>query len=445
MPVKLHPDCRKRVVELTAEGIPHIVAKNGMFPDRLSCLMAFFEGEMALPNQGQVHQQLVSYIDEHPLISFFMDVVGFELWIRDEYLGDKPAIKLVEIAGYNDPGALAERLVGQLESLPWKYTWSLRLPEHIGHQLGSFSESFDLGPQARLVRPHPEMNEVFPLTSADLQQNRRVHGGGLLGLLWKDEQLKWESDGAYLQLCVEGYIGQYGSTLPADEAKRTMKAFVGLGIALRLFEVDYSLIAGRTKFGTPSHIYVHRLHGEAWQIDNKLELSDTESRALNSIKLHELNGALDTQEKKAGWAISTLHEMKDVFSPDVDAGAILLASQWLFDSYMGTDELLAFVQAMVVLEILLGDKAASDEIGLGELLRNRCAYLISDTHTERAELLRDFNSIYKVRSKIVHQGKHRLNAEERVLFNKLRWMCRRAISEEVNLLRATIREKNKNP
>ena len=91
---------------------------------------------------------------------------------------------------------------------------------------------------------------------------------------------------------------------------------------------------------------------------------------------------------------------------------------------------------MIVLEILLGEEDRSDEIGLGELLRNRCAYLIGKTHKQRSEILRDFNRIYAVRSLIVHRGKSRLTPDERSLFHKLRWMCRRVIEEELTLLKA---------
>jgi hypothetical protein len=66
---------------------------------------------------------------------------------------------------------------------------------------------------------------------------------------------------------------------------------------------------------------------------------------------------------------------------------LLLAAQWLFDSCTAEDEILAFVQAVVVLEILLGDETPSEEIGLGALLRNRCAYLIANKVEERARLI----------------------------------------------------------
>jgi hypothetical protein len=104
------------------------------------------------------------------------------------------------------------------------------------------------------------------------------------------------------------------------------------------------------------------------------------------------------------------------------------------ESFGGADEMLSFVQAAVVLEILLGDKAASDVVGLGELLRNRCAYLISRSQAEREQILQDFQRIYAVRSNIVHAGKKRLNMAEWRLFLRLRWICQRVIREEARLL-----------
>jgi hypothetical protein len=152
--------------------------------------------------------------------------------------------------------------------------------------------------------------------------------------------------------------------------------------------------------------------------------------------MHTLDGKLVTEESKAVWATHCLADIAAAFSAGKKADSILLAGQWLFDSHAGHDELLSFIQAMVVLEILLGDKKISDEIGIGELMRNRCAYLIGTSHADRVGLLDTFNQIYRVRSQIVHSGKHRLTVEERSLFFRLRWMCRRVISREMELLKA---------
>jgi Apea-like HEPN len=91
---------------------------------------------------------------------------------------------------------------------------------------------------------------------------------------------------------------------------------------------------------------------------------------------------------------------------------------------------------MIALEILLGDKQRSDLMGLSELLRNRCAYLIGKNQRQRESILDDFGRIYDVRSQIVHRGKSRLSRQEQYLFFRLRWMCFRVIQEEVRLLEA---------
>jgi len=154
----------------------------------------------------------------------------------------------------------------------------------------------------------------------------------------------------------------------------------------------------------------------------------------NDLVLHDLNGKLDSDNLLEKWARNILSKIASVFKQEHRSRRIILAGQWFFDSYCGVNELLSFVQTAVVMEILLGDKTVSDLMGLGELLRNRCAYLISETHEERTKILRDFQLIYHVRSSIVHAGKKRLNIEERVLFSKLQWLCRRVIQEEVRLL-----------
>lgn len=78
---------------------------------------------------------------------------------------------------------------------------------------------------------------------------------------------------------------------------------------------------------------------------------------------------------------------------------------------------------------------------LNVLLRNRCAYLIGNSQEDRAELLEWFRKIYDVRSQIVHSGKHWLSASEFELFARLRWICRRVIRKEIDLLQAD--EKNR--
>ena len=90
----------------------------------------------------------------------------------------------------------------------------------------------------------------------------------------------------------------------------------------------------------------------------------------------------------------------------------------------------------VALEILLGEKASSDLIGIGELLANRCAYLIGKSHTQRGEIQAEVKSIYATRSRIVHAGQSRLSAREKHQLARLHVLCVRVIEKELELLAA---------
>lgn len=112
----------------------------------------------------------------------------------------------------------------------------------------------------------------------------------------------------------------------------------------------------------------------------------------------------------------------------------MLASEWFLDSCAAAHRLFSFVQTAVVLEILLGDKARSDLLSLGELLGNRCAYLIAKSHKERENILEIFREFYEVRSQIVHRGKPQLGLRENYLLHQMQQVCSRVISREVELL-----------
>lgn len=134
------------------------------------------------------------------------------------------------------------------------------------------------------------------------------------------------------------------------------------------------------------------------------------------------------------WVRYVLSRMKAVLSAGDRAKGILLACQWLFQARTSRDELLAYVHAMVVLEILLGEDDFRNDISLGELLRNRCAYLIGNDLQERSYLMVTFQKIYEVRSQIVHRGKHLLSAKDRALLGELMSICQRVINKEIELL-----------
>ncbi|MFZ1883388.1 MAG: hypothetical protein WAU53_07225 [Rhodoplanes sp.] len=430
MAIELHPKCKTRLIEVLTKGLPKIRAKNGMFIDRLS-VISIVAVDSVLPESGRVREQL-DYVDELPLTQFVVETLDMELWELDKFDGDRPLVNLFDIQGYSDATAVATRLLDSFQTLPWQYQLTFTLPDEIKMLLEPELYEFRLGPNIRLARPGKTFKERFPLDSGNARRNQDIEGSPLL-FYDASKPPTWKVDALYLQVQVDGFVGQDGGSQTTVRAERLVRAFGGLGIALGLFVHRHKYIHGAAR---KTHYYVHRRNADGkWKPENRLEADDATDRGLRGLELSSPDGHLKTDAAKAAWVKARLQDLAVAFSSGPKAEPLLLAAQWLFDSYAGRDELLSFVQAMIVLEILLGDKNIAEEIGLGALLRNRLAYMIGSSYRDRTELLEDFSSIYRVRSQIVHTGKHRLSSEERRLFLKLRWMCLRVMAKELELLK----------
>lgn len=428
MPIDLHPNCRARLVELVGAALPHLRVHNGKFLLRSAGKgrELLYRADEALPQKGPVYDSLLSYIDEQPLSEFIHDKLTDEL--RDAEYSEIEGQTLCEIDGFRDAAAVATRLIEEFVALPQEYRLTFPLPYDLWPALPPSKSRRDLSPRVRTVRTNPELVNELPLVP---NQERTPLVNGLLGLLSSDYGGAWKENAVHLQVDVQGFIGGYGGSSPDAEAQRTLRAFYGLGLALRLFDrsTKYSMATPRWSY------FVHRRTSEAtYEPQRRLELDENLSRAMERLGMHTLGGWVNSPERQASWSEGILGQMASVFSMGVKSESILLASQWYFDSVTGPDYLLQYVQAMVVLEILLGDKAATKDISLNELLRNRCAYLIGSSQEERAELHKRFTEIYDVRSQIVHRGKHRLSGKEQWMLSQLRSICRRVIQKEVSLL-----------
>jgi hypothetical protein len=383
--------------------------------------------DTTIPTSGPVRDQLTDYVNETPVSTFIVDQLRSELLQLNQYQQNKASVSLTEIGGYEDPKQVAKRLVDQISSLPWQYKLTVRLPQQLMPLLPLGENAVELSDEIKLVRADDNFQSLYPLETLNLTSLGLLGLGGLGGGPYRSSS--WEPSAEYLQITATGFIGPYGGSIPAWRAESILRAFCGLGIALRLFKVTrkYTFSGPFAPQQPSAHFIVHRQHSDqSWRFEGKLNLSDERSRALDTL---EKNPELEP------YTNFIFSQLRAVFSGEPKAEPIIIASEWFFDSYTGHDELLSYVQAMVVLEILLGDKATSKEIGLRRLLSNRCAYLIGKTQEERAVILSDFDQIYTVRSNIVHQGKSRLTHDELMLFHKLQWFCHRVIYKEIELLK----------
>lgn len=421
--IDLHKKCEEQITTRLARALGEATVKNMMFLDRHS-LSELLNAEKSLPNSGIIKDSLESYISETPLYDFVFGSIAKELCERDQYDASQEQLLLREINGFEDLEQRAAALVAELKSLPWRYCFTFPLTSEIARHIEK--TEIVISDSVKIAKRSDNFDEKYPLYSGIEGRDKDLHGSSLLAPV---KNVQWSEQQAYVQIESVGYCGKWVTTEIVSEAIDSLKSLLGLLIALRCIEIKRTY--SRTIEGL--RYYIHR-ETTAWEVDDSYELDHALSKTIKDIRKDDLNGYLDTDEKKANHIEGSLEKISKALHQESESEKVQLAGRWLFDSYSGENELLSFVQTTVALEILLGEKESSDLMGLGELLRNRCAYLIGDSHKQRKEILNDFNEIYSIRSKIVHRGKNKLKRYERVLFYKLQWMVNRVIQEEIKLL-----------
>jgi len=423
MSLNLHPEARARLVELLAEALKHVQVEHNEFP-AVESLELVLQLDRALPEHDALHEALVSYISDRPLADFVNSELATELAKRN-YDAHAPTLRLTTLDEYADATTAAERLISRFEQLPFHYAVFVALSPDLSSSLIPFlgTEGFSISERICLVRGSEASRSFPPGTSP------RPRG------LLLPQEVGLHSNLVYLRQDVDGYIASRYRTTPVDDYTFFLRAILGCLFATNLLRpnVHWSFFTGERS----SLAYKEAVTG--WELVAEEEFDIDTSRCITRMGLNPrlagFPGEVVTELVNDG-----LSKCQSAFANLQDNETLLLACQWLFDSYSSGSALQAFVQATIAIEILLGDKASSDLIGLGELLANRCAYLLGTSRQERAEILQKFRRLYSTRSKIVHRGKNRLNHDESGDLVELSYLAASVIRKELRLAQADGRE-----
>ena len=420
MSLGLHPECIQRLTEVLGTAIPKLTVEGRMIS--VGSFAHLTGIEKVLPKSGPVRDRLREWVSDAPSFSFFYHRL-FRDVRQHKDLNLQGPIALTALPPYSDPAATASRLVAEFESLPWHYSFAMRMPSAFGAVFASEIKETQLSETLELFAPGPDHEQSFPLT--------RDHDPTLIpsSILGDATHLDWEPLACYLRQGIDGFVAPHAATAPMSAFLGSVRSFAGLGIALDLFGAP---ILSSGPFPLHAPYLVHRREGDRFVFDSQCEWSATHAKHFTNL---ELGSRAPRAVPEAGvWMRRILQQIATAFSEDEKARKIRLAAHWLFDSLCEDDNALGFVQATVVMEVLLGDKRITDLIGLGELLANRCAYLIARSRKSRDHLLKEFRTIYGIRSAIVHGGHSSLTTEEYGLLWRLRLLCMRVIRREIELL-----------
>lgn len=430
MSLNLHPECKKRLIQKLTEVLPQIMIEKNMFILR-STTHSLRSAEIILPEFGELKKNLENYIGEEPFYEFVLSYLSKQLSANQKYESVALPIKLTDLENYSAPEKVAQQIVEEFDSLPWEYTISFKLGNEFVKYFNERIKNHILSESVLINSPDEEFINQYPLKdNEDKILETPETFGGIINLLF-NRKLEWDKNSTYINLIIKGFVDRYGTSSTFENSILLLKTFLGLGIALKLFKFGYNYLNSINNV----EAIVNRKIDTKWIVEGKLDLDRELSERIIDLVPEVFNEEQPDHKKNTVFSFMALNEMKFVFSNLEKAKKVVSASQWYFDSSVGTNELLSFIQLTIAIEILLGDKAATDLIGLGELLGNRCAYLIGESSSQRENILKEFKEIYRIRSRIVHSGERKLNYYERTLYNTLRWMCNRVIFEEIQLMK----------
>ncbi|WP_422034604.1 hypothetical protein [Reyranella sp.] len=410
---------------MLAEELRGVGTKGGKYLD-YSTTQGLGAIDRVLPTSGPARELIVSALGDLTCSDFIVGEIELKLQLREFQQRSDP--RLIALEGFEDPETIAREIIDSFESLPWNYRTTFALPSAMSNLLGLFDEYRVGRSNLRLLRSSMQMATEFPLPPKSQYQS-------LLAVMLESAipPWEWEADGIYIQTQSEGYIGQYGNSLAAHAAQSQAKSFLGLGLAVNLLSAGVSTHPS-TKWKLA---VVHRQTPEPrWVYHTSYRLDDGIAQGVSRMQLRENDSDFPPQARSF-WSSSRMRRIAAAYDSTLDTSQLMSAAQWHFDSYSRQNELLAFVQAMVVLEIVFGDKKVSHLLGINELIASRYAYLVSKTPKERTASMAELRRIYEVRSNIVHSGKSRLSREEKMLFFRLQHMAGTAISKELELIEAT--------
>jgi hypothetical protein len=228
--IDLHPSARARITELISKAIPLIDVENGKYIKRTSGGIVFlFLADQALPQRGSLHDSLLAYVDDYPLVEFILDTLATELHSA-KYEAEPAQKKLAAISGYEDADQVATRLVGEFAALPNHYRITFPLPKELWTCLPASENQWTLETtSSRLVRTSKKLSDLVPLTASSEDARIELSGVSYLSSLLDTAPLSWEEGAVHLQMDVKGFIGPYGGSVPDLECRRFISVLLRIG------------------------------------------------------------------------------------------------------------------------------------------------------------------------------------------------------------------------
>ena len=250
-----------------------------------------------------------------------------------------------------------------------------------------------------------------------------------------------ETNTTYACIKGKGYAGDFDSDSAFVDAMTKFKQLLHLG-----------LIYGGFKLHDESHIGLFPNLGN--RISSVIAIEDADESDMagapklsTEIAQYAERLVLNTPGKIIAVAIKTFcpePALQDLLKVPIwfigiadknnNAKTIRTAIEWAFDSAINKNETIAFLQACIGIEALLGEDSGQELVT--DRLADRCAYLLGTYAEKRKKIRKNFRELYRIRSKLVHGRIVRLEGDERRYLEWGQLILGRMITKEIANLKS---------
>lgn len=319
------------------------------------------------------------------LDEFIVDRLNLKLGAAGVLPHDSTSFPLTSLSEFSDVMLLSAEIVEELSSLPWSYKMYARGPA--GMYAGSSNNPIQVEITSRfgLISSHMLDDNWFTSNNSNLDQYQ--FQGSL-----EPHARHFAPKHIYFYFYFTGYIPRGGFNTASNEFEAEIRAFYGTCIA-------YDLIwPSESRF-----LYLelqHLVKMEKESLVTNGPLSNDVSRAGNFWLREDVAKRFRTSAS----ATCAFQPVIKLFNCP-NSSRLKTAAIWIFRAESTSSDMDRVLESTIALEVLLGDRAVADKVGLTRLMSNRCAYALASNENERREIASNFEKYYGLRSKIVHEGK----------------------------------------
>lgn len=330
----------------------------------------------------------------------------------------KKSIKKLSLYPYfSDSLTISRNVVAELAKIPHQYeVYALAFPS----AKESFPRPFNL-----------KISDQLSLVSADLIPGgyKFRHEDELINNFCRvfdssgEKYEKFYEKSLYFRYRTSGLVTDRLRPKPLHKMYDDIRAFYGAAMCFDIVQY-YSFF----KEDVAYPIFVNKLTNDEYEL-TLVEKADAD--------LHDAGQAY--AGKKLRDAENNTGAVADLFSPVIkifnssESQRLRTSAIWLLRSFLSEKGMDRILDSTIAIEVLLGDREASDRVGLSKLMANRCAYSLGQTAHERRELFEFFTKFYRVRSEIVHSGRLYVSDDEKDVVNKGLKLAARILRHEVEM------------